>query len=91
MITVGIMGLDITDPTKRYFDIQLVETHGAAGGVVLQTNTINLEPCTIEHFSVTEKLKSNFGNMNALKRLCPPRNYSYELYGKFTSKETQFL
>lgn len=91
MITVGIMGLDITDPTKRYFDIQIVETHGGAGGVVFETNTINLEPCTIEHFSITQKLKDNFANMNALKRLCPPLNYSYDLYGKFTSKEMQFL
>lgn len=42
MITVGIMGLDITDASKRYFDIQLVETHMGAGGVLLGTNTIDL-------------------------------------------------
>lgn len=47
MITVGIMGLDITDKTKRYFDIQMIETHVGAGGVVLGTKTIDLEPCTI--------------------------------------------
>lgn len=36
------MGLNLNDPTKRYFDIQMIETHVASGGVTLDSKTVNL-------------------------------------------------
>ncbi len=90
MFTIGIMGIDLNDPTRRYFNIQIVDTHVGAGGVILGTNFVDLEPCTREHFSMSQKLIDNYENMTAARRLCPPMNYSTTIYGKFTSKEMQY-
>lgn len=42
MFTLGIMGINLNDPYKRYFDVQIIDTHVGAGGVVLDTKTIDL-------------------------------------------------
>jgi hypothetical protein len=57
MFAVGISGLDLNDPNYRYFDIQAVEI-AVENEAFRQVATITLEPCTPDHFSQTETLRS---------------------------------
>ena len=45
-------------------------------------NTIQLEACTVQHFSATEQIAGSFESMGMGRRLCPPLNYSFTIFGK---------
>lgn len=42
MFTLGVMGVNLNDPNLRYFDVQIIDTHVGAGGVILDTNVVDL-------------------------------------------------
>ncbi len=54
-------------------------------GVNAENKYVALEPCTVQHLSVTEDIKNSYDKVNAKNWLCPPLNYTFDLQGKYTS------
>ena len=61
--------MDLNNPNERYFDMDMIET-SLTRGVYQLANMVSLEPCTVDHFSMTEKIKSNYDIMGLSQRLC---------------------
>jgi hypothetical protein len=96
MFAVGILGLDLNDPTIRYFDFFLLANHIIKGmnnsvGLTRSQVSVPLVPCTKQHFSASPDMVANFDTLLSNRWLCPPFNYAFNLYGKFTSLEMEYL
>ena len=53
--------------------------------------SVNLEPCTIDHFSMTEQIRSNYEIMGVSKRMCIPLNSSFQVFGKLATNHWNYL
>ena len=86
MFTIGMPNINLNDASQRYFDIEIVELY-LNNGNFQEINIIQLVPCTLKHFERSQNIMDNFESISAWRRLCPPLNYSYDIMGKFTSRE----
>lgn len=92
VFAIGIMGLDLNDNTKRYFDISLISVHYSSGLLKDSVNSTDLVPCTIDHFSMSNSTSSDFNRLTSSKRwLCPPVNSTFTLRGRYTSTNLNLL
>ena len=90
MFAVGVLGFNLSDPNIRYFDVDLVQNQVINDSPSI-VKSINLEPCTIDHFSMTEKIKNNYEIMGASKRMCVPLNESFQIFGKLATNQWNYL
>lgn len=74
---------------KRYFDVVGVfYTYTPASTYATVTN-VALVPCTIEHWSQFPEVINKYGKLQISYWLCPPINYTFDLYGKYSSDNSQ--
>ena len=89
LFTVGMLGVNLNDPTWRYFDIQMVEVM-QVGSIFSDVRSIDMVPCTEQHFAMTDTLQGNFNTTESWRRLCPPLDSNFDIFGKLTSNASKY-
>ena len=90
LFTVGMLGVNLNDPTWRYFDIQMVEVM-QVGSIFSDVRSIDMVPCTEQHFAMTDTLQGNFNTTESWRRLCPPLDSNFDIFGKLTSNVSKYV
>lgn len=56
MFALGIMGVNLNNPTARFFDVEMIERGYSRGGVIVKGKQVPLVQCTKEHFAVNQEI-----------------------------------
>jgi hypothetical protein len=87
MFAIGITGLNLAS-SIRYFDIILQNISVILNGssTIKKTSNIQLTPCTLDQWSnITSDITKAYTKVGFSQWLCPPKDYIFELQGKYTS------
>ena len=60
MFSVFIPGINLTDPSATWFDVNIYQTYVSDGFTMLNKTKTPLVPCTEEHLSITEGIKKDY-------------------------------
>ena len=86
MFSVGIQFLNLSDSSKKYFNVTLTQNH--YGPLLTGNNLTNipLVPCTPDHFSYSPEFLNSYYKFQLSNNLCPPLNYDLTVGGRAISE-----
>lgn len=89
MMGFSIQSIDITflanlSATPKYFDVHL-DIHEIINGMLIRKETVGLEQCTKEHWSMMPSFNEGFDSFGISSWLCLPLNYPLTMQGTYSS------
>lgn len=85
MFSLGIEFLDLTNSSRKYFNISLRQH--SYGPLMQGDNFTNIPliPCTADHFSYNKDILEFYHKFYLSTNLCPPLNYDFKVGGRLIS------
>lgn len=85
MFVVGMPGFNLSDTTKRYFNVTLAQNKYEPNFQNPKQTVIPMVSCTPQHFSHNGEVLDTYNKFQLSISLCPPFDYPFNFKGRVIS------